>query len=87
MTIDAISQPHLRNGRILLLLAASVLALSLAGVTAHQVLAASPPRYLTTARSIELLRDSFTPFSERPLRETQVVVAPPRPRPGPSRMT
>ncbi len=77
MTIDAISQPRRRrNGRILLLLAASVFTLSLAGVTAHQALAASPSRYLTTARSIELLRDAFSPFSERPLRETQVVVAP-----------
>ena len=76
MTIEAISQPRRRDGRILLLFAASVIALSLAGVTAHQALAASPPRYLTTARSIELLRDAFAPFSERPLRETQVVVAP-----------
>jgi hypothetical protein len=77
MTTDATTQPRRRrNGRILLLLAASLFALSLAGVTAHQALAASSSRYITPARSVELLRNAFGPFSERPLRETQVVVAP-----------
>jgi hypothetical protein len=77
MTIDAITEPRRRrNGRVLLLLAASFLALSLAGVTAHRALAATPSRYLTPARSIELLRNAYSPFAERPLRETQVVVAP-----------
>lgn len=77
MTIDATNKPRQhRNGRVFLLLAASLLALSLAGITAHRALAATAPRYLTTARSIELLRDAYSPFAERPLRETQVVVAP-----------
>jgi hypothetical protein len=77
MTIDAISESRRRRtGRVFLLLAASLLALSLAGVTAHRALAAPTARYLTTARSIELLRDAYSSFAERPLRETQVVVAP-----------
>jgi hypothetical protein len=77
MTIDATNEPRRRrNGRVFLLLAASVLALSLAGITAHRALAAPAARYLTTARSIELLRDAYSPFAERPLRETQVVIAP-----------
>lgn len=76
MTTDATNQPRRRrNGRILLLLA-SLFALSLAGVTAHQALAAGSSRYITSARSVELLRNAFGPFAERPLRETQVVVAP-----------
>ena len=77
MTIDAINEPRRRrNGRVFLMLAASLLALLLAGVTAHRALAAPAARYLTTARSIELLRNAYNPFAERPLRETQVVVAP-----------
>ena len=77
MTIDATNEPlRRRSGRVFLLLAASLLALSLAGITAHRALAAPEARYLTTARSIELLRDAYSPFAERPLRETQVVVAP-----------
>jgi hypothetical protein len=77
MTIDAIDQPRRRSlGRVALLLAASFLAISLAGVTAHRAIAASPSRYLNSARSIELLRNAFGSFAERPLRETQVVVAP-----------
>jgi hypothetical protein len=77
MTIDATNGPRRRrNGQVFLLLAASLLALSLAGITAHRAIAAPAARYLTTARSIELLRDAYSPFAERPLRETQVVVAP-----------
>lgn len=76
MTTDATTQPRRRNGQILLLLAASLFALSLAGVTAHQALAAGSSRYITSARSIELLRNAFSAFPERPLRATQVVVAP-----------
>lgn len=77
MTIDASNQPRRRrNGRAVLLLAASFLAVSFAGVTAHRALAATPSRYLTSARSIELLRSAYSSFAERPLRETQVVVAP-----------
>lgn len=77
MTIDATPQPsRRRNKGIFLLLAASFLALSLAGVTAHKALAAPPARYLSSTRSIELLRNAFAGFSERPLREAQVVVAP-----------
>lgn len=77
MTIDASNEPRRRrNGRAVLLLAASFLAVSFAGVTAHRALAATPSRYLTSARSIELLRSAYSSFAERPLRETQVVVAP-----------
>ena len=63
--------------RSLTLVVASLVALSLAGVTARMALAgASGPRYLTPARSVAVLNAAFGAVAERPIREPRVVVAP-----------
>jgi len=76
MTIDASTEPR-RLLRPLVLLAAALITVSLAGVTAREALAATTNhRYLTPTRSVEVLRTAFGGVSERPIREPQVVVAP-----------
>jgi hypothetical protein len=75
MTIDANAAPR-RLGRPLFLLVVALLAVSLAGVTARAALAGPKPRYLSSARSLELLRTAFGTVAERPFREPRVVVAP-----------
>ena len=76
MTIEASNQPR-RLFCPLLLVVAALLALSLAGLTARATLSATTNhRYLTPTRSVEVLRTAFGAVSERPIRETRVVVAP-----------
>lgn len=75
MTNDAI-RPSRRIARPLLLLVAALLAVSLAGVTARAALAGPSPRFLSSARSLEMLRSAFGGASEHPLGEPKVVVAP-----------
>ena len=75
MTIDANPAPR-RLVRPFILLVAALLAVSLAGVTARAALAGSKPRYLSPARSLDLLRTAFGDVAERPFREPRVVVAP-----------
>ncbi len=75
MTIDTNQTRRVR--RPVLLIVASLIALSFAGVTARMALAgASEPRYLTPARSVTVLRAAFGAVAERPIREPRVVVAP-----------
>lgn len=57
-------------------LVTALLAISLAGVTARAALAGPKPRYLSSARSLDLLRTAFGDVAERPFREPTVVVAP-----------
>ena len=75
MTIDADTAPR-RLARPFLLLVVALLAVSLAGVTARAALAGPKPRYLSSARSLELLRNAFGTVAERPFREPRIVVAP-----------
>jgi hypothetical protein len=75
MTIDAIPASR-RLVRPLILLASAVLAVSLAGVSARAALAGTRPQYISSGRSLELLRTAFGDVAERPLREPTVVVAP-----------
>ena len=75
MTIDATPAPR-RLVRPLILVAAAVLAVSLAGVTARAALAGPKPQYISAARSLDILRTAFGDVAERPFREPTVVVAP-----------
>lgn len=76
MTIEAGNRPR-RLFRPLLLVVAALVAISLSGVTARAALAATTNhRYLTAARSADVLRTSFGVVSEHPIRVPQVVVAP-----------
>lgn len=75
MTIDAGTAPR-RLARPLALLVVALVAVSLAGMTARAALAGPKPRYLSSARSIELLRTAFGTVAERPFREPRIVVAP-----------
>lgn len=75
MTIDATPGPR-RLVRPLVLLVAALLAVSLAGVTARAALAGPRPQYISSARSLDILRTAFGDEAERPFREPTVVVAP-----------
>ena len=75
MTIDANPAPR-RLVRPLILVVAALLAVTLAGITARGALAGSGPRYLSSTRSLDLLRTAFGDVAERPFREPKVVVAP-----------
>lgn len=76
MTISTDARPRLLS-RPLLLVVAALMSVSLAGTTARAALsAATKPRYLTAARSAEVLRTAFAAFSERPIREARVVAVP-----------
>ncbi len=75
MTIDANPAPR-RLVRPLILVVAALLAVTLAGITARGALAGSGPRYLSSTRSLDLLRTAFGGVAERPFREPKVVVAP-----------
>jgi hypothetical protein len=75
MTIDTNTTSR-RPVRGLLLIVAALLVTSLAWATAQAASAAGRPRYLSSARSIELLRTAFGSVSAHPFREPRVVVAP-----------
>lgn len=75
MTIDATPGPR-RLVRPLVLLVAALLAVGLAGVTARAALAGPRPQYVSSARSLDILRTAFGAVAERPFREPTVVVAP-----------
>ena len=75
MTIDANPAPR-RLVRPFVLLVASLLTVTMAGITARSALAGPGPRYLSSARSLDLLRTAFGDVAERPFREPKVVVAP-----------
>jgi len=75
MTIDA--NPASRKlVRPFVFLVAALLAISLAGMTARAALAGPKPRYISSARSLDILRTAFGDLAERPFREPKVVVAP-----------
>lgn len=75
MTNDAIRSSR-RLARPLFLLVAALLAVSLAGMTARAALAGPRARFLSSSRSLELLRTTFGAASEHPFEEPKVVVAP-----------
>ena len=75
MTIATISRSG-RKVRPALFLIAAVVAIGLAGSTARAAFASANVRYLSSSRSLELLRAAFGTAAERPLREPKVVVAP-----------
>jgi len=75
VTIDATPGPRTLV-RPLVLLVAALLAVGLAGVTARAALAGPKPQYLSSARSLDILRTAFGDVAERPFREPTVVVAP-----------
>jgi hypothetical protein len=76
MTIDASTKPRRPLPPVALMLVALV-AIGLAGLTARGALAGSgSDRYLTSARSADLLRTTFGAVAERPIQEPRVVVAP-----------
>lgn len=75
MTIDATPSPR-RLARPLVLLVAALLAVGLAGITARVALAGQRPQYISSSRSLDILRTAFGAVAERPLREPTVVVAP-----------
>ena len=75
MTIDAqISRRH--PARPFVLLGIALLASSVALVSAHAALAGQKARYISSARSLDLLRTAYGAVAERPLEEPRVVVAP-----------
>jgi len=75
MTSDANTTPR-ALARPIVFMVAAVLAMSFAGVTARAALAGPKPRYLSSARSLDLLRTAFGATAERPFREPRIVVAP-----------
>lgn len=75
MTIDAATGSR-RLARPIILLAVAAFAGSLALVSARVALAGPKHSYLSSARSIELLRTAFGAIAERPIEEPRVVVAP-----------
>jgi len=76
MTIDASTEPRRLLGPAALVVAAMVV-IALAGVTARVALAGpSNPKYLTAARSVDVLRATFGAVAEQPIQEPRVVVAP-----------
>jgi hypothetical protein len=76
MTIETSTEPR-RPLRASVLIAAAVVAISLAGVTARVALAGtSSTRYLTASRSVDVLRGAFDASSGRRIQEPRVVVAP-----------
>lgn len=81
MTIEsesaAQSPGRSRINRPLVLVLVALLAVSLAGVTARAALASTAtPSYLTSTRSLDILRAAYGAAAERPFREPRVVVAP-----------
>lgn len=75
MTIDAETSPR-HPVRPFIFLGIALLACSLALVSAHAALAGPKARYITSARSLDLLRTAYGAVAERPLEEPRVVVAP-----------
>jgi len=75
MTIAANTTPR-RLVRPFILLVAALLAIGLAGVTARAALAGPKAQYISSARSLDILRTAFGDVTERPFREPTVVVAP-----------
>jgi hypothetical protein len=75
MTIDATTGSR-RLARPIILLVVAALAGSLALVSARVALAGPKHSYLSSARSLELLRTAFGAVAERPLEEPRFVVAP-----------
>ena len=76
MTIDASTEPR-RLLRPVVLVVAAMVAIALAGVTARVALAGpSRPKYLSAARSVDVLQAAFGAVAEKPIREPRVVVAP-----------
>ena len=75
MTIDTETDSR-RLARPLVFVVVAVLAGSLALVSAHVALAGPKHGYLSSARSLELLRTAYAAFAERPIEEPRVVVAP-----------
>ncbi len=74
MTINETPGP--RKIRPFVLLVAALLAVSLAGVTARAAMAGPRPQFISSARSLDILRTAFGDVAERPFREPTVVVAP-----------
>src|SRR5918998_3585421 len=75
MTISAHTCSR-RQVRPFLLVLVALATVALAGATARAAMAGPKARFLSSARSVELLRTTFGALAERPLREPRVVVAP-----------